>query len=95
MDNGKTIICRCEEVTLEEIVRAASEHQCSARDVKLWTRAGMGFCGGRTCRMLVDAIVREAGGLPGDDEIPLKYQPPARPVTFAVMGGIADGIRQN
>ena len=53
----KTIICRCEEVSLEDIQNTASKYSCSAREVKLRTRAGMGYCGGRTCRPAVDAVL--------------------------------------
>ena len=47
----KLIICRCEEVSLEDIENTASKYSCSARELKLRTRAGMGYCGGRTCRL--------------------------------------------
>ena len=53
---NQTIICRCEEVSLEDIQNTAIKYQCSAREVKLRTRAGMGYCGGRTCRPAVDAV---------------------------------------
>jgi hypothetical protein len=39
-----TIVCRCEDVPLSSIARAAG-----AREAKLATRAGMGPCQGRVC----------------------------------------------
>ena len=39
-----TLVCRCEDVTLDHIASAAS-----AREAKLHTRAGMGPCQGRVC----------------------------------------------
>lgn len=42
--DAKTIICRCENVTLGEL-----KTQRSARDAKLQTRCGMGACQGRIC----------------------------------------------
>jgi len=77
------IVCRCEEVTLEDIKQTADKYNCSAREVKLRTRAGMGYCGGRTCRPAVDAILYEVTKEKPGDEIPLKVQPPVRPISLA------------
>jgi len=87
MNMPNTIVCRCEEVTLEEIADTAKRYRCSSREVKLRTRAGMGFCGGRTCRYLIEEIVRQAIGHATFDTVPLKYQPPVRPVSFSQLGG--------
>jgi len=81
------IICRCEEVTLKDIQDTADKYECSAREVKLRTRAGMGYCGGRTCRTAVDAVLEEVTGEQPGNELPLKVQPPVRPVSLSVLGG--------
>lgn len=81
------IICRCEEVTLDDLIKTAETYKASAREIKLRTRAGMGVCGGRTCRPAVDAILAEATGEDPTDNIPLKVQPPVRPVTLSLLGG--------
>lgn len=83
----QTIICRCEEVSLEDIQNTANEYSSSAREIKLRTRAGMGFCGGRTCRPAVDAVLESITGEKAGHDIPLKVQPPVRPVTLSVLGG--------
>ena len=84
----KLIICRCEEVSLEDIENTASKYSCSARELKLRTRAGMGYCGGRTCRPAVDAVLEEVTGEKPGNDIPLKVQPPVRPVSLSVLGGM-------
>lgn len=83
----KVIICRCEEVDLEEIKETLMEHQCSIREVKLRTRAGMGYCAGRTCRQALNAIYENVLGEKQQHEIPLKVQPPIRPVSLGNIGG--------
>lgn len=83
----KTIICRCEEVSLEDIENIANKHNCSAREIKLRTRAGMGYCGGRTCRPAVNAVLEEITGEKAGHDVPMKVQPPVRPVTLSVLGG--------
>ncbi|HLR75326.1 MAG TPA: (2Fe-2S)-binding protein [Virgibacillus sp.] len=85
---GKLIICRCEEVSLQDIKDTADAYKCSAREVKLRTRAGMGYCGGRTCRPAVDAILNEITGEKPGHKIPLKVQPPVRPISLSDLGGM-------
>lgn len=83
----RMIICRCEEVALEDIENTAKKYNCSAREVKLRTRAGMGYCGGRTCRPALDAVLEEVTGEKPGHDIPLKVAPPVRPVSLSVLGG--------
>jgi len=80
------IVCRCEEVTYGQLQSTIAEYNCSARELKLRTRAGMGFCGGRTCRMMIDRMIESANPGGNTNEIPLKYQPPVRAVTFGAVG---------
>lgn len=87
MEKSTMIICRCEEVTLENIKHTAETYQCSAREVKLRTRAGMGYCGGRTCRTAIDAVLKEVKGNGIAHDLPLKVQPPVRPVSLSALGG--------
>jgi bacterioferritin-associated ferredoxin len=87
MDDKKTIMCRCEEVSLETICATVHQFNCSSREVKLRTRAGMGYCGGRTCRHVIDRIVGEINQQVVTDDIQLSYRPPVRPITFGVLGG--------
>ena len=85
------IVCRCEEVTLQHIRETALKYNCSAREIKLRTRAAMGCCGGRTCRSTIDRIIGDISTEGITDEIPLSYRPPVRPVTFGILGGMEDG----
>lgn len=84
------IVCRCEEVTLKDIKETAEKYKCTARELKLRTRAGMGYCGGRTCRPVVNAVLEELTGEKPGDDIPLKVAPPVRPVSLSMLGGKKD-----
>jgi len=84
------IICRCEEVSLKELEETAKKFNSTARELKLRTRAGMGFCGGRTCRPAVDDILSQLTDAAPTDAIPLKVQPPVRPVPLDHLGGVND-----
>ncbi|MFD0671419.1 (2Fe-2S)-binding protein [Cohnella sp. GCM10027633] len=81
MSNLPIIVCRCEEVTLEQLASVIDRYGCSAREAKLRTRAGMGICGGRTCRPLIDRLIP-----PADEAPALKVQPPVRPISFSEWG---------
>ncbi|MGM8364432.1 (2Fe-2S)-binding protein [Virgibacillus sp. W0181] len=85
------IVCRCEEVSINDIKQTVNTYKCSAREVKLRTRAGMGYCGGRTCRPAVDAILSEVTGEIPSNHIPLKVQPPVRPISMGALGGYENG----
>lgn len=87
MDEMNTIVCRCEEVSLQLIKDTIDRYNCSSREVKLRTRAGMGFCGGRTCRCVIDQLTKELNQEVIKNDIQLSYRPPVRPVTFGVLGG--------
>lgn len=85
MTNKNIIICRCEEVTYAELKETAEQYNCTPRELKLRTRAGMGYCGGRTCRNAIDSIAL-AETARDQAVITLKYQPPVRPVSFGSLG---------
>ncbi|YCA45041.1 (2Fe-2S)-binding protein [Bacillus sp. JZ8] len=87
MNENQIVVCRCEEITLGEIKETVERFHCSSREVKLRTRAGMGPCGGRTCRGTIDKLVEQLGGPAVSDEVSLSYRPPVRPVSFGVLGG--------
>ncbi|WP_407703043.1 (2Fe-2S)-binding protein [Virgibacillus tibetensis] len=57
MNIKDTVICRCEEVMLSEIITSIKNGAITTKEIKLKTRAGMGICQGRTCRPLVDKII--------------------------------------
>ncbi|MEI3607420.1 (2Fe-2S)-binding protein [Pseudogracilibacillus sp. SE30717A] len=84
------IICRCEEVSLKDLEETAKKYNCSARELKLRTRAGMGFCGGRTCRPAVDKVLTHMTKEDPTNAIPLKVQPPVRPLSLTDLGGASN-----
>jgi NAD(P)H-nitrite reductase large subunit len=85
MDNREDIICRCEEITRGEIIDAIQKGDISLDSIKRRTRAGMGFCQGKTCARLVAQIIAEETGK-GMSEIKPSYKrPPAGPIPILVL----------
>jgi len=84
----KTIICRCEDLTLEEIRDWISRGYGSFEEIKRATRIGMGPCQGRTCRRhLLTELARAAGKTPADTD-PATFRPPTAPLTFGAAAGV-------
>ncbi len=74
------IICRCEEVLKEDILKAYRAGAQTVDAVKRRTRAGMGLCQGRTCRRLVSAILAKEKGQSLSEENPPTFRFPVRPI---------------
>ncbi|MGV8876003.1 MAG: NAD(P)/FAD-dependent oxidoreductase [Rhodoglobus sp.] len=55
-----TIVCRCQETTADDVACALRTGACTSQAVKLWTRAGMGVCQGRTCAHIIDSMLEWA-----------------------------------
>jgi thioredoxin reductase/bacterioferritin-associated ferredoxin len=83
---GDTVVCRCEDVTRDEIDAAILAGAREVNQLKHFTRCGMGPCGGRMCGETVADLMalrigsREAVGW-------WTARPPLRPVPLAGMVG--------
>ncbi len=75
-NSPKVYICRCEEVTKEEIEQAIGEGATTLGGIKRRTNAGMGLCQGRTCRKLISSML--TGKVEPKDIIPPTSRPPVR-----------------
>ena len=84
------IICRCQEVTRQEIIDAIADGATTVDGVKRRTRAGMGLCQGKTCERLVARIIAEQTGRPMSEILPPKSRIPVRPVRIGIIGGEQD-----
>ncbi|HZK49187.1 MAG TPA: (2Fe-2S)-binding protein [Thermoleophilia bacterium] len=80
-----TIICRCEDVTLEEIRAQIAAGRHTIDEIKRLTRCGMGPCQGRTCRTLVAGEIARAVGVDvAEVALPI-FRPPLKPVKLGVL----------
>ncbi len=84
------IVCRCEDVTLGEIRKAIREGATTIDEVKRVTRAGMGPCQGRTCRLLVAGEIARYLGKPVSEILHSQYRPPVKPVKMGDLALIAE-----
>ena len=84
--NEDFTVCRCENVTYSEVMREMEKGVNNSREMKLKTRAGMGFCNGRTCGPLINKITGDTQ--PAEPQfMHLKSQPPIRMISFETLAG--------
>lgn len=82
------IICRCEDVTLAGIKKAISEGATTFDEIRRITRAGMGPCQGRTCRLLIARELASAQRKNIAEVVPSAFRPPTKAVK---LGDLAKG----
>jgi NAD(P)H-nitrite reductase large subunit len=78
-----TIICRCEEVTEEEILKAVEDGARTVTGIKRRTRAGMGLCQGKTCSQLVRSMLARKLSKGVSQIEPDTPRPPSRPLKLS------------
>ena len=90
MENNDLIICRCMEVSKQEILDAIEDGATTVDGVKRRTKACMGLCQGKTCGRLVQQMVAAGSGQSAADVPPQKSRMPVRPVQISRFGGDDD-----
>jgi len=83
----EVIACRCEEVSVGQIRRAARLGAQGPNQLKAFTRCGMGPCQGRICGPVVAAIAADTLGKPIAEIGTWRPRAPFKPIT---VGALAD-----
>ena len=83
----ETVVCRCEGVTVGRLKEAVGDGHVTLDAIKRNTRAGMGWCGGRTCLQAVGGYIDEA---PASGIRPMRARPVARPVRLGALANPGD-----
>ena len=81
------IVCRCEEVSVGRIRRAARLGATGPNQLKAFTRCGMGPCQGRICGPVVAAIIADVHRRPIAEIGTYRPRAPFKPIT---VGALAD-----
>lgn len=87
MDPAKVIVCRCENVTLEQLIKAIDEGLDDLELLKRRLRIGMGPCQGATCLLLAASVLaRRTGRRIEELRFPIN-RPPTAPVKLKYFEG--------
>ncbi|MFH2037979.1 MAG: NAD(P)/FAD-dependent oxidoreductase [Chloroflexota bacterium] len=95
--DDETVICRCEEITLGKLKQVLAYGVENLSQVKRLSRAGMGYCQGRNCSVLVAPYVNSICGQPLNTVTPFTIRPPLHPVPLEVItsGALMDYDQQS
>ena len=83
----RTIVCRCEDLTKEEIIEAIHDGYTDLEELRRKLRIGMGPCQGRVCLPLVKRILEQETGKKVKQESFPTFRPPLVPVS---LGSLAE-----
>lgn len=75
MSKKDIIICRCEDVTLEDIEKIMNEGYTSFEEIKRILRVGMGSCQGNTCGQLLQREISKFLKIPLNEVETQKVRP--------------------
>jgi len=81
----KAIICRCEDVTLDDITHTIALGYATVEEVKRYTGLGTGPCEGKECMAHAARLCMRARG--GDEDViePFTSRPPVQPAPLAIF----------
>ena len=79
----KALLCRCEDVTLDEVEAAIDAGHADLESVKRYTGFGTGWCQGKQCvGACARVLARKTGRVP---ELPITPRPPLHPVSLGAL----------
>ncbi|MFZ5943878.1 MAG: (2Fe-2S)-binding protein [Bacillota bacterium] len=81
------MVCRCEDVTLNDIRELIKQGYRTLDEIKRVSRAGMGPCQGRTCRMIIAQELAKAYGVSVEEVLMPTFRPPVKPIKLGLLAG--------
>lgn len=81
----KIVICRCEEITLDEIREWIDRGYDSFNELKRVLRVGMGPCQGRGCQDIILREISRRSGIPIDQVEAGTVRPPVKPIKTGLL----------
>ena len=85
---GDAIVCRCEEVTAQQIADTVALGCPGPNQMKIFLRCGMGPCQGRLCGLTVTELIAKGRGLPPQEVGYYRLRPPVKPITVGELAAL-------
>ena len=89
---SKTLVCRCEDVTLHELDSAIERGHTDIESLKRYTGFGTGWCQGKSCVALCARLLTERGG---SATLPITPRPPLHPMRIGDLAGLAEVAQED
>ena len=90
MTDKANIICRCEEIEIDEIRKWIARGYDTFDELKRELRVGMGPCQGRGCRDIILRELSKATGKSIAELSPGTIRPPVKPIKIGLLAEDAD-----
>ncbi len=81
----KTLLCRCEDITLDDCEDAIKDGYNCFEDLKRYLGVGTGPCQGKACVQACMRLVADANHISPDEVDVMTFRPPVRPISFATL----------
>jgi len=85
LTRDETVLCRCEEVRSRAVEAVISAGAVDLHQVKLRSRAGMGYCQGRICSSLIAPVIAAQTGQALGELYPCTARPPLQPIPLGAL----------
>ena len=85
MTTPKRFLCRCEDITVDECVKAVGDGYGCFEDRKRFLGVGTGPCQGKSCVQAAMHLVADHRGISVDRVDVMTFRPPVRPIAFATL----------
>ena len=85
---SKTVLCPCEDVTLEDVRHAIDKGYRDIESIKRYTGFGTGLCQGKTCLSAVARTLAERTGASAGAVLPFTPRPPLHPVEMSLLASV-------
>jgi octopine oxidase subunit A len=85
---GETVVCRCEEVTAQQVRDMAAIGCEGPNQMKAFLRCGMGPCQGRLCGLTVTELISEVRDTTPSEVGYYRLRPPIKPVSMAELASL-------
>jgi len=86
----KTIVCRCEDITEDELRESIRSGLRDIESLKRFHALGTGPCQGRMCLVNLARLLREEG-VPASEILPMASRPPLAWTPLAAFAGAKEG----
>ena len=81
----KIFVCRCEDVTLDDVRHACEKGYRDIEEVKRYTGFGTGPCQGKECLRVIALALAEVTGQPPASVPPFTARPPLEPTPIKLF----------
>lgn len=83
--SDKTLVCRCEDLTLSEVEEAMDDGYLGFEDLKRSIGIATGPCQGKACVAACIQLIADRRGIDPSEVDVMTFRPPARPVSLATL----------